>query len=384
MKVLLVGDFQYGSGMTVYMVNTYKQLTKDGIKVDCLSYSGKHDFEKETIALGWKMNYVTRVGKNPVKHWRDWARFCKDNSHSYDIIHFNYSSSWNFMPVVFAHWFTNAKLVVQSHNTDYSNPINSRLVKYAIDIVNKLGRHVLSKIADLKIGVSNESLQWMFGNATQGIVLKNGIDLSLFSFSQRSRSELRQSLGLSNSTMVVGMVGVLTERKNPFFSLRLFDQLHSINPDSYLVIIGRGGLRERLDQEVRQRKLSSCVSFISHTNIMNEWYSALDVLLFPSLFEGFGFVPLEAQASGLRVLASDQIPNDVMLTSSIVKLPLSLPKEWMNDLSLHFAESPLARSLTSEKNIKSIDTAGYSIRTSARVLRKMFRELLTAKVGKKQ
>ncbi|WP_379821848.1 glycosyltransferase [Lacticaseibacillus paracasei] len=379
MKVLLVGDFQYGSGMTVYMMNTYKQLTEQGVTVECLSYSGKYDFEKETDALGWKTHYVTRVGQNPIKHWRDWARFCKKNSNSYDIIHFNYSSSWNFLPVLFAHWFTDAKVVVQSHNTDYSNPIDSKFVKFTIDWVNALGRHVLAKIADLKIGVSNESLVWMFGSGSHGIVLKNGIELSHFSFSQKARSVLRKSLGISDSTRVVGMVGVLTERKNPIFSLKLFERFHSSQPDSHLVIIGRGGLQQKLEKEIQQEELESFVTLINHTSAMNEWYSALDVLIFPSLFEGFGFVPLEAQASGLYVIASDQIPRDVMITSSIAELSLKSTDKWLDVLDRYLSNPLSNRGIVSARNIQQIDKAGYSISSSANVLWELFRELLATR-----
>ncbi|MDG3060892.1 glycosyltransferase [Lacticaseibacillus casei] len=376
MKVLLVGDFQYGSGMTVYMMNTYKQLSKKGVKVECVSYSGKHDFEKETNALGWPVYYVTRVGKNPMKHWIDWARFCKQHKQSYDIIHFNFSSSWNFLPVVFAHYFTNAKIVVQSHNTDYSKPIKSHVFKATIDTVNRLGRHIFSRISDLKLGVSNESLAWMFGKDNQGIVLKNGIDLRKFLFSEKPRHDLRQSLGLGNETWVVGMVGVLTERKNPFFSLKIFEELHDRHLESHLVIIGNGELREKLEQEVHQKGLDADVSFIKHTDAMNDWYTAFDVLLFPSLFEGFGFVPLEAQASGLQVVASDQIPHDVMLTDSIVALPLNEPKMWIKNLRSYLDKLPVNRNDISERNIESIDLAGYSIVSSAAILKQWFDKLL--------
>jgi glycosyltransferase involved in cell wall biosynthesis len=376
LKVLLVGDFQYGSGMTVYMMNTYKQLSKKGVKVECVSYSGKHDFEKETNALGWPVYYVTRVGKNPMKHWIDWARFCKQHKQSYDIIHFNFSSSWNFLPVVFAHYFTNAKIVVQSHNTDYSKPIKSHVFKATIDTVNRLGRHIFSRISDLKLGVSNESLAWMFGKDNQGIVLKNGIDLRKFLFSEKPRHDLRQSLGLGNETWVVGMVGVLTERKNPFFSLKIFEELHDRHLESHLVIIGNGELREKLEQEVHQKGLDADVSFIKHTDAMNDWYTAFDVLLFPSLFEGFGFVPLEAQASGLQVVASDQIPHDVMLTDSIVALPLNEPKMWIKNLRSYLDKLPVNRNDISERNIESIDLAGYSIVSSAAILKQWFDKLL--------
>jgi glycosyltransferase involved in cell wall biosynthesis len=277
---------------------------------------------------------------------------------------------------VFAHYFTNAKIVVQSHNTDYSKPIKSHVFKATIDTVNRLGRHIFSRISDLKLGVSNESLAWMFGKDNQGIVLKNGIDLRKFLFSEKPRHDLRQSLGLGNETWVVGMVGVLTERKNPFFSLKIFEELHDRHLESHLVIIGNGELREKLEQEVHQKGLDADVSFIKHTDAMNDWYTAFDVLLFPSLFEGFGFVPLEAQASGLQVVASDQIPHDVMLTDSIVALPLNEPKMWIKNLRSYLDKLPVNRNDISERNIESIDLAGYSIVSSAAILKQWFDKLL--------
>jgi glycosyltransferase involved in cell wall biosynthesis len=224
--------------------------------------------------------------------------------------------------------------------------------------------------------VSNESLAWMFGKDNQGIVLKNGIDLRKFLFSEKPRHDLRQSLGLGNETWVVGMVGVLTERKNPFFSLKIFEELHDRHLESHLVIIGNGELREKLEQEVHQKGLDADVSFIKHTDAMNDWYTAFDVLLFPSLFEGFGFVPLEAQASGLQVVASDQIPHDVMLTDSIVALPLNEPKMWIKNLRSYLDKLPVNRNDISERNIESIDLAGYSIVSSAAILKQWFDKLL--------
>ncbi len=46
----------------------------------------------------------------------------------------------------------------------------------------------------------------------------------------------------------------------------------------------------------------------------------MDILLFPSLYEGFGLVPLEAQVSNLSVLASDRVAPQVFATKNITKI----------------------------------------------------------------
>ena len=74
------------------------------------------------------------------------------------------------------------------------------------------------------------------------------------------------------------------------------------------------------------------VKFISYTDKLNKWYSAMDVLLFPSLYEGFGLVPLEAQVSNLPVLASDKVASEVFITKNINKIKGFNKEDWVRNL----------------------------------------------------
>ncbi|KMO53581.1 hypothetical protein PZ03_09650 [Lacticaseibacillus rhamnosus] len=106
------------------------------------------------------------------------------------------------------------------------------------------------------------------------------------------------------------------------------------------------------------------------------------VLLFPSLFEGFGFVPLEAQASGLRVFASDRIPADVMQTKSITAIALGDLAKWAVKVESYLSQPILNRNNQSIENIHLIEKVGYSIQTSARILQGLFEKAVTTKRGK--
>ena len=61
---------------------------------------------------------------------------------------------------------------------------------------------------------------------------------------------------------------------------------------------------------------------------MAEWYMAMDVFVFPSIYEGFPLSVVEAQAAGLRCVVSAQIPTAVVRTEQCIPLPLSQPEKW--------------------------------------------------------
>lgn len=69
----------------------------------------------------------------------------------------------------------------------------------------------------------------------------------------------------------------------------------------------------------------------SKTNT-EDYYQAMDIFVFPSLWEGLGIVAIEAQANGLPCILSENIPDDVMLTNYTHKVPLSDVKAWVSIL----------------------------------------------------
>jgi glycosyltransferase involved in cell wall biosynthesis len=101
-------------------------------------------------------------------------------------------------------------------------------------------------------------------------------------------------------------VGTIEPRKNILNLVRAF---HKLDRDMSLVIAGRKGwLFEEIFKEVERLHLGERIIFLDYFSETDLplLYNAASVFVYPSLYEGFGFPPLEAMACGTAVVASDK------------------------------------------------------------------------------
>ena len=99
---------------------------------------------------------------------------------------------------------------------------------------------------------------------------------------------------------------------------------------------------------------------------MNELLSAMDVFVLPSLFEGLGIVYIEAQAAGLPTFASDAVPEEAFVTQLIKRIPLSASEQ-------DWAEKILNTCSDTMVDVgNEIDTKGYSINASSKLLQQIY------------
>lgn len=92
-----------------------------------------------------------------------------------------------------------------------------------------------------------------------------------------------------NNAKTVGIIGRLSLVKNPLFAIRIIEELSKTESNSCAVFLGDGELRSQAEAAVKEASLETVVRFIGAVNNVNEWLSAIDVLLMPSLFEGIPF-----------------------------------------------------------------------------------------------
>jgi glycosyltransferase involved in cell wall biosynthesis len=121
-----------------------------------------------------------------------------------------------------------------------------------------------------------------------------------------SRAEARSALGLPPDGLILGQIGRLSHQKNQSFSLDLLQQM----PDAALVLLGIGPDEADLRSQIAAAGLLDRVRFIA--SIAHEriglFYSAVDLVLFPSRYEGLSLAAIEAFHAGVPSLCAD-IPS---------------------------------------------------------------------------
>lgn len=141
------------------------------------------------------------------------------------------------------------------------------------------------------------------------VVVGNGVDLS--KFSRQNMSECRKALGLPQDAKVLISVGALTERKGFHRVVECLPAVRRTYPDLYYLAVGAGSpegdMSAALREQVRSLGLSERVRFLGHLppEALQVPYSAADVFVLSTRYEGWANVFLEAMACGLPVVTTD-------------------------------------------------------------------------------
>ena len=173
--------------------------------------------------------------------------------------------------------------------------------------------------------------RFLFGNKTFTVV-PNAIDTGKFQFNPEIRKKLRNSLGIPEDIKVYGHVGTFRTPKNHSFLIDVFAELHKSNPATKLVLVGSGELLDKIKAKVLSLGLNDAVAFMGQQNNVNEWLSAFDVFLMPSLWEGLPVSVVEAQCAGLPCVISDVIDRGVDITGNVKFVSTNMPAVFWADI----------------------------------------------------
>lgn len=175
--------------------------------------------------------------------------------------------------------------------------------------------------------------RWLFGNKEYDkgnvYLLNNAIDLDKFKYDEEKRKEKRKELNIEDSTLVIGHVGRFVEQKNHRFLIDIFNEVHKQKENSILLLAGQGPLMEEMKEKVKILGIEDSVKFLGQRNDINELYQAFDVFCLPSLYEGLPVVGVEAQATGLLCIFSDDMTKEIKVldTTEFLSLKQSA-EEW--------------------------------------------------------
>lgn len=357
----MIGSLGIGGSQAMVM-NIYRNIEREKIQFDFIvDSSNEQYFADEIKQLGGKIYSMPKFkGTNLLEIKKKWNRFFIEHP-EYKILHSHVRSYASiYLPIAKKH---GVKTIIHSHSTSNGCGM-SALMKTVL-------QYPLRYQADYFFGCSKKSGEWLFGkkviNSNKFLVIKNGIDIDRFIFNFDKRNSIRKRLCISNSTFVVGHVGRFNEAKNHDFLIEIFAELNKKYRDTKLLLVGNGELEEHIKKKCKECFVEDDVIFVGAQSNTEDYYSAMDVFCFPSLWEGLGIVAIEAQISGLKCIVSKQIPDEVDLGLGLVtKLDLNCNiQEWIYKL---YSNTKCNRNV----NREIIKKSGYDIIESSDTMQKFY------------
>jgi glycosyltransferase involved in cell wall biosynthesis len=131
-----------------------------------------------------------------------------------------------------------------------------------------------------------------------------GLDPSTVEAPPGARAELCEMLNIPADALIVGSACRLIEQKGLIYSIRAFAQIADQIPEAFYVIAGDGLQRSVLEAEIQMLGLAKRIHLLGWRNDAQTIMAALDLLVAPSLWEGFGLVFLESMALSVPVLST--------------------------------------------------------------------------------
>lgn len=274
-------------------------------------------------------------------------------AHKYDVVHINADTAFKLL--IYAKPAKKAgcsKVILHSHSSGINGKF--KLLKY---VMHLLARPFLKKNSDVYLSCSDLASEWMFKSDNRAVeIIKNGVDIEKFKFSDDTRSLYRQKL-LAENKIVIGMVGNLSYQKNPEF---LIETLALLPKDMYMVVfVGDGENRKNVEELVNAKGLSERVVFYGQTSEVNNLLNAFDIFAMPSRFEGLPVSGVEAQTNGLKCIFSDKITSEIGILTSCEFLPIGKSYEiWADRIkNATFDDRACAHLIVSEHGFDIYDSA---------------------------
>ncbi len=372
-RVLQVFAIMNRGGAESMIMNYYRNVDRTKIQFDFLVHrKEKAAFDDEIERMGGKIYKLDPI--NPIfpgAYYQKLREFFKEHT-EYSVVH-SHTNTFSAFTLKIAKEFNIPCRIAHAHNA-LEKIKATDLLGSKEDI-----KEVFKKIIKLQVknnihnatthlfSCGDKAGQWLFGKNSSFRIMNNAVDAKAFAYNEATRNEYKKKFSLENE-FVLGHIGSFTVQKNHSYLLKVFAAVLKKKPNCTLLIIGDGPLRKSLEKEAESLSIAHKVQFLGIRTDIAQLCQLLDVFVFPSLYEGLPVTLIEAQSAGLKIVASDRITNEVLLTNDIEFLSIDIdPATWAD----HILKKVDADRFDHYETIKE---KGYDIKNNAELIQNFYLE----------
>ncbi len=364
-RVLMLFTIMNRGGAETMVMNYFRSIDRSKLVFDFIVHREKKgDYDDEIRALGGKIFILPAITPGSILRYQRAIKSFFNEHQEYHIIHGHCSELglWIYKEASKRgiHF-----IAAHAHNApvgwDLKMPFRNML------------KHLMRPYLTHFFTCSADSARWLFGpqRAVKAIFQPNAVNASDFQYNEEKRSMIREREGWGDK-LILGNVARFDKQKNHLFLVDVISQIVKERQDILCVLIGAsGGEYEKVKQRINELQLESYIQFYETRSDIPDLMQGMDILLFPSLHEGLSVTMIEAQSSGLKIVTSTGVSDQVAIVPELVDfLPLESGSGYWSD---HIRQVKYPR----ENTLIKIRNARFDIHENARWLTGVYLEALS-------
>ena len=314
-------------GAEGFLMKLYRALDRSQYQMDfCVNVEEPCLYDAEIERLSGRIFRIPPKSASVPLFRKQLAAIVRENG--YDYVLRVTSNAMGFMDLMIAKRAGAKTCVARSSNSSDGGGAKSRLAHIA-------GSVLYGRCVDVKLAPSDLAAKYTFGEKAyqngEVHILRNALDLDTYRFDPAQRTAIRAALGISDNAPVIGHIGRFSPQKNHSFLLDVFASIKTRTPDAVLLLVGKGELEAEIRDRAAALHVSDSVIFTGVRVDVPALLSAMDVFVFPSLYEGMPNTVIEAQATGLPCVIADTVTREADITGLVRYLPLEKPERWADE-----------------------------------------------------
>lgn len=343
-------------GLETMLMNYYRHIDRSKVQFDFLVHREfEADYDEEIKSLGGRIYHVSRLVPWSRRYKAELRRFFRTHP-EYKIVHVHQDCLSSValqcakecgIPVRIAH----------SHNSNQDKNIKYLFKRYYMRKIPETATELFA--------CGKAAGDWMFGGKAYQL-LPNAIAAEKYIYEEEKAKKIKKELDLEKN-IVIGHIGRFNPQKNHKFLIDIFEKCFEKNQKVRLMLIGDGEGRKEIENKVKERGLQDNVIFMGVRKDVPELLQAMDVFVFPSLYEGLPVTMIEEQAAGVPAVISNRVSEECIITKDLVKVEglEETPEQWADKILKQ------AKINKSDRN-EEIKKAKYDVETTAKWLEEYY------------
>ena len=306
----VVGPMDLG-GAESFIMNIYRNIDREKVQFDflCLNRT-EAQYTQEILSLGGRLYSIPGISHGGLRTFQKnlYRFFCEHPE--YKTVH----SHLNDRSGIILTQAKKAGVINRYAHSHIANPKHN----FKRKLISSFFKLYFKNSVTHPFACANAAGKSLYSGKLRKNFefIPNSIDTEKFKFSNKKRKQFREEFGFTDE-ILIGHIGRFMEQKNHKFLIKIFNEMLKNNGNIHLILIGLGELKDDIENQVKSLNIEKNVHFLGARRDIPEFLAGIDLLLFPSLFEGLSVAMVEAQASGVPILTSTSISDEVVITDRV-------------------------------------------------------------------